>query len=58
MKFMHGLLSGLILISGIILVDLLMHAPSVARSDCYMEKKIEFVTNTFNPIHVVPLFFS
>jgi hypothetical protein len=55
---MQGLLPGLILISDMISVDLLMYVPSVARSGCYMEKKIVFMTNTTNHVDLVPLFFS
>jgi hypothetical protein len=54
---MHGLLPGLILINGMISVDHLMHAPSVARSDCYMEKKIEFMANTTNHVQCGAPFF-
>jgi hypothetical protein len=53
---MHDLLPGSILICGMISVDLLMHAPSVARSELH-GKELEFVTNTTNYVHVVPLFF-
>jgi hypothetical protein len=54
---MQSLLLDIILISGMISVDPLMHAPSVDRSDCYKEKKIEFMINTTNHVHVMPLFF-
>jgi hypothetical protein len=46
---MHGLLTGSILISGMISVDLLMHAPCVARSELHVKEK-EFVTNTTNHV--------
>jgi hypothetical protein len=46
---MHGLLPDSILTSGMISVDLLMHAPYIVWSELHVKEK-EFVTNTSNHV--------